>query len=249
MKGGPVTQKLRGLDPTTLEVQLPTTVARPLGLVSLVNVADLIALRERQDVPAAIARQVRGYRDRVARELSDLPNGTSFLGFLEKLSGISPEMMPASFREMVISEGTRDGRGSAERSAVAELAETWEDVEPLEFEIAAPPVRSQVKRFAPGKTPRASPSSSSRAPAARRSATPSIDEDQIDFVSGVVLERLASRTDSGLAEGVLVAGVRHRARGAYPNLAPHVVTGVLKDLLKRGKISYSAGRWKYAGRR
>jgi len=245
LKGAAVTEKLRGLDPSTLEVQLPGMVAHPLGLAPLLNVADLFALRELEAAPKGVARLVKGYRERVTRELSDLPNGAPFLSFVEKITTSDPGRFPSSFRAMVQQEAEREGRGTAEQAAVAGLVEHWSGTEPQAFEIKEPPARSKVERYsskASGKTTKRT-----RSPAARRVGIPAIDEDQLEFVSSVILERLAGKSESGLAERVLMAGVRHRARELYPNLSPHVVNTVLKELLKSGKVSVSAKRWKYVG--
>jgi hypothetical protein len=253
-------QKLRGLEPTLLEVQLQVFIEQPFRRVAVVNVGDLLELSRLDDAPANILRLVRGYREQVARDVADLPNGPGFDSFIEDMTEAPSTRVPLAFREILAAE--REARGEVEVAAIDTLLASWEGSEPEPFVITEPPKSSPVvKKVA--EAPRAASKKAVKAdgePAPRRRRTakppvkrvdvPDLDPEQVAWVSQVILERLASTTsESGLGQTVLVAGVRHRARQLYPRLGPQPVMAALKGLEEKGRVRHSAGRWRYVGRR
>ena len=64
----------------------------------------------------------------------------------------------------------------------------------------------------------------------------------------LVLEKLARASENGLGEQVLIAGLRHQAKGRYPDLQASEVTAVLRALRDHGTVRHSAGRWSLPAR-
>lgn len=257
MRIGVPVVNLRGLDLTSLEIQIQDMVSKPLGQIALVNVADLFALAEMTDLPARISKRLPGYTGNVARAMADVPNGASFQAVLEELSQIPAAQVPETFRAMLVAESLRVGRTETERIRLGELIEQWAATEPAvwrpaEAKAAAPRVmRAPMAEPAPERASRAVQAAEATVSAARQRASgapakagPAVDLARVQWILDTTLERLANGGESGLAEAVVVAGITHRAKGRYDDLKPQEIRDALRELLKRGRARTSAGRWK-----
>ena len=251
---------LRGSDPTLLEVQLSELLRRPIGQIALVNVMDLIELANTPGRPRSLDRALHAFVDGVRRQVADIPKGRSWEDFLEDLNQLSGRQVPLAFRTMLAMEAEEPERAG---TRVRAMLERWEPEPPDAFSLNTTAARIQraemVQPRAPAsepssaprergegraRTPRESKPAAPKAPgAAAGRAKPVVDIDRRDFIVGQCLERLARTSDKGLAETVLVAGVRHAAREAYADLTPLDVTTVLKQLKESNRVRYSAGRW------
>jgi hypothetical protein len=260
-------QQLRGCDPITLEIQTGDLVDKPLGQIALANVADLFALSELDDLPATMRRRMEGYRQRLTIEISDLPNGEAFSGFVTEMMELSPERLPGSLRTVMLAEGERGSRTTQETSLVGTLEGHWADAEPMDFqikqdetpEVIVGPAQGTRETFGRpgGKGGRGEPPAArTRKPRAKTEKVakakvpkpPEVAPERADWVRRVLLERLSGSSDKGLLEVVLVAGARHRAREEHSNLTPREVLLVLKALEKQGIVRHSARRWSMVGR-
>lgn len=249
MRRGVPLQNLRGSDITTLEIQIQDLVNKPLGQVATANIADLCALSELADLPGRISRKLEGYPRKVGREVSDLPS--SLLdGFLADLEGLAPARVPSTLREVFVAEAERTSRNNNERERIGKLQEGWLENAPEPFRIAAPPPRPVVQRAsaAPPRESSARRASGGADRTARAAPTPRpkvvMDERKVAWIRDTVLDRLADAFEGGLAESVLIAGVRHRARDMWPDMQGHEVKSVLNDLASMGRARQSAGRWR-----
>ncbi|MCB9685749.1 MAG: hypothetical protein H6735_11975 [Alphaproteobacteria bacterium] len=251
---------LRGSDSSLLQVQIPEMLRRPIGQVALVNVMDLVQLSITEGRPKAIDKQLQTFVGGVGRQVADIPRGRSWEMFVEDLEELPASQVPEMFREVVRAEAERR---SELRSRVDDLLARWAEVEPEPFEIGTRHVRIQKAQMqqprgpspessaAPReRTPRAGGSSSSSrssgdgAKTSTPRAKPILDTERHDYVVRQCVERLSRCTsDRGLAETVLVAGVRHAGRDLYPDMTPIEITTILKQLRDANRVRYSAGRW------
>jgi hypothetical protein len=251
------TQKLRGSDAVTLEIMTGDLVAKPLGQVSLANVADLFALAELEGLPPVMRRRLAPYRQRIGIEIGDLPAGPPIEGFIEELLGVEPGRIPMSLREALIAESERPKWGELEQALFARAREHWESAPPMEFELEeSRPVMKKVAAEAPRDDGPARPGQARAAripkeraaPTPRAPKEPEVDPERAAWVRQVCMERLVASREKGLAEQVLVAGIRHRAREVYGDLTPREVVLVLKSLEATGRVKHTAQRWMIMGR-
>jgi hypothetical protein len=252
-------QDLRGADLTLLEVTLPELVRRPISQLHLINVLDLVELADTDGVSKSLRRALSGFVDNLQRQISDLPRGRSFDEWLDELRGIDAERVPTRFREILAHEGEeRDHEG------VRDLLASWADTEPAPFVMGQVKTRVQraeaVKPRRPAPEPTSAPregrrksssrssSSSGGSSTGRKISQPVEDIERQKFLEQIVLERLAAVSDKGLAEAVLLAGVKHRAKSTYDDVTPVQVKSALSNLKDSGRVRFSAGRWSAAGR-
>ncbi len=248
---------LRGSAVSLLQVQIPEMLRRPIGQVALVNVMDLIELSATDGRPKPLDKQLQTFVGGIRRQVTDIPKGRSWEMFLEDLEELPPEHVPHAFRAMLAEES--EFRPDT-RTRVAELLERWSTVEPLPFDVGTRAVRIQKAEMEkprvatePSAAPReraprepgaAKPRAEKAASAAGSRAKPVLDTERHDYVVQQCVERLARcSSDRGLAENVLVAGVRHAGKDQYPDLTPIEITTVLKQLKDANRVRYSAGRW------
>lgn len=253
-------QPLRGSDLTLLEVTLPEMLKRPLGAVAPVNVMDLIELARTEGRPRGLDRALQAFVDGVRRQVSDIPNGRSWEQYLDELAELSGRQVPLAFRAML-----EDEMQLPERAAprIREILDKWgaEDPDPFPLgvrtarvqraEMVKPrelaPEPSSAPRERSGRGGRTAPPASARA-ASPPKPKPVEDIARRDFVVEQAIERLARVGEKGLAEMVLVAGIRHAGAETYPDLTPVEITGVLKTLRDAKRVRNSAGRWMIVAR-
>lgn len=214
---------------------------------------DLIELSATDGRPRSLEHGLSGFVEGVARQVSDIPAGRSWDEFLEEVGALPGDRVPHRFREIISAQSERAERPDAPIEAVLTR---WSEQEPTPFAMGLRHARMQraeaVKPRRPAGEPssapreggrkRASGSQSGRTGGAPRTAHVK-DIDRYEFVRDQCLERLGRVGDKGLGEVVLIAGVRHVAKDRYPDMLPIEVKGVLKDLMGRSLVRYSAGRW------
>lgn len=246
-------QKLRGSDPTLLEVQIQDLLLRPSGQLEPANLCDLFALAELEEPPRSVRTQLAAFVKRCSAEIAEIPDGPALVQFADDFSAVDAARVPQSLRDLIGRLSIREGRDGIPLEG---LLEVWSSEAPEPFQLGAGQVR--VQRATAANTPRSSSSSSrsggprersSSSPRASSSADtsararPVVDIDRRNWIAEMALERLSQSLESGLGEAVLIAGIKHRARTVYPNLAPQEITTVLNELAKVGRVRKSAGRW------
>lgn len=244
-----------------LEIQIGSMMRQTLGQLAPATVADLFALDELEDRPAAIRSQMKGFRERIARAIVDLPPGGELEQFVAQLVELEPWRVPTSLRQVFQEVISRPQTTDAHRHAVLPLQEHVEGVEPRSFVVgstgsprvqkaSAAPHRPVLDNRGSGRPTRgggrATPAAA-RTATVRQSTVVARDPEREAWIRQMVMERLAGKSN-GLLEAVLFAGVRHRAREAYPDLQPTDIRGVLKDMTQSNLVRFSAGRWFTAGR-
>jgi hypothetical protein len=247
-------QPLRGSDPTLLEIQLSDMVRRPIGQIAPVNIMDLVELAGTDGRPAALDKALQGFVEGLGRQIADIPKGRSWDDYLTELEALQGRQVPLRFREMLAAETTRDNRAAPR---VLALIERWASETPEPFALGLTKARVTRSAEAPvlkmgdgtgaprDRSERSSRSSRGGGGGPKAAPRPKIikDIDRLAFVRDQLVERLARATEHGLAENVLVAGVRHAARASYPDLTPVEVTGILRQMKNGNIVRFSAGRW------
>lgn len=234
-------------------------VAKPLGQVALANVADLFSLAELEDLSPVMRRRLAPYRERTSVEIGDLPNGPPFEAFIEEMMGIEGWRIPRSMRAALLAEAERPKRGEIERGLIAALEAHWTAAVPLQFELAdskpvvkradaAPPRDDAPKRSGQAGVSERAERAPKAAAAPRAPKEPEVDPERATWIRQVCMERLSACKEKGLAEPVLLAGVRHRATAVYPDLTPREVILVLRSLEDTGRVRHTANRWMLAAR-
>lgn len=246
-------QNLRGSDPMLLEVQLQDLLLRPSSQLEPPNLCDLFALDEVDGTSRSLKKALEGFVKRARGEMAEIADGSEMATFVREIGEVEPSRVPASFRAFLGELAAREGRDVAGLKA---LLSDLEASEPEAFAFGAPRIKAQrveavepkertkgrSRRGAAGGTTRSSSGRSSK-PAPKKIAKPVVDIDKHNHLRDIIIERLAGVSENGLAEHVLIAGVRHRARPEYPKVGPHEVMAVLNELLSRGLARKSAGRW------
>ncbi len=240
-------QDLRGSDPTLLEVQLPDVLRRPLSQLAPLNVLDLVELANTEARPRSLGRGLDAFVLAVERQMADIPAGQPWDEFVAEFEEIGGERVPLRFREIWQAEAERRERDG---EPALELLERWNTAEPEPFEFNARQAR--VQRTDPTKRKKTETGGRSRSPGRSRTSggstpkgrsAPVVDTERQAFIQDLVLEKLARASENGLGEQVLIAGLRHQAKGRYPDLLPTEITSVLRSLESHGTVRHSAGRW------
>lgn len=245
------TLELRGSDPTLLHVQLPDLLRRPIGQIAPVNLMDLVELASTEGRPKDIDAALQRFVDGIARQVADIPHGQSWHQYLQDLEELEPSAVPHRFRAMLRAETVERPDTTAR---VQRLLDKWATAEPTPFELGTRKARVQRAEMVQPRSPSPEPSSApreggrARQPKAERPPSapkprPIMDLDRHHFVVSQALERLGRNPEKGLLETVLVAGVRHAAKELYPDLTPHEVVAILRQLKDSNRLRYSAGRW------
>ena len=232
---------LRDADPTTLLVLTQDVLTTPLARLDPDTLCDLLALSELSaGLPVALARDLARFRPQMFRELQDLPDGPSVVAWVEELSHVQPERVPASLRE-VVGRLVGERRAADAVAALASLVERWAEVEPSPVTLRpAPPARNRQKVAEVPRRTVIPPAPASRTGPSR---TPSaqVDLRRAEWITEDILARLRNYGASGLKEPVVVAGARHRA--PWKDVDEAEVRAVLRKLGRDGRVRQSAGRW------
>ena len=240
MRRRPHEQNLRGSDPTTLEVQVQDLLRKPIAQLAPINMLDLMALSEVEEPPASLRAELEDFRKRVHREVRDIPNGPEWDHFMKELEEIDAKRIPLSFRQVLIAETEREGRDVV---SLKETLEEWALEEPDTFELGNVPTEVAAKAEEETKQASATRTRKRRKVAPKLSTDTGLDPELVEHVTEIVLERLGGASERGLAETVLLAGIRHRAKARFPRILPHEIMSVMRGLKDSGRVRYSAGRW------
>ncbi len=241
---------LRGADPKTLEILIQDAIRKPIVQLSPQTLTDLVALSEVDELPRSLRRDLGVFAGRVGQEIADLPDGGVLKDFLHGLDEVDAKAIPGTIREYVAREVEREARDPQDREVAQGLLEKWgaEDPEPVAIGTEEP----KITRAAPPEDDEAASSSSGRAKkkrAPRASSAMTVeDADRVRWISSACLEKLTQYREKGLAEPVLIAGIRKDAEERYSDLMPYEITKVLRTLQDAGQVRRSAGRWSRVGR-
>ena len=248
MKRRQPTQALRGSDAMLLQVQLSDLLRLPVRQLSPENALDIVALAELDSRPKVLAKQLDGFVQRYNQEVTELPGVTAFDEFLDEIEAIAPERIPQTFREWLLREANRGDRPG---TRIAALLDRLSETPSEPFDIGGR--THKVEHIAAGRAPRsrlgrreARPASDrpKRAKAAPRVSGPVHDVKRIQALQEICMERLHGASDSGLAQAVMVAGIRHRAgQSGLAGVTPAEVLKALRNLEQAGRVRQSAGRW------
>jgi len=235
---------LRNTDPKTLEVVIQEAIRKPIGQLSLQTLVDLVALAEVEDLPRGVARDLAAFAGRVAQEIADLPDGSVLADFIDGLDKIDATQVPAALRDYVGREADREGREELGRKKAQALVATWGEVEPTPVTLSEDEAKIQ-RAEAVEPSDDGDKKSSRRKTAKKRRPRPqaAVDPDRERWLSERIMTKLALYREAGLAENVLVAGLRHEGKEQYPDLMAWEITRALKTLAEAGQVRHSAGRW------
>ncbi len=248
---------LRTQDPVMLEIVLQGPLRRPIPQIEIGTLADMMALSELDTLPKALKRPFDGFTTRVASEVEDLPDGESFHLFCKAIGGLEPERVPASLRNILEREATRDGRSESGRDQVRSLLDVLAEVEPEVVVLGA--VAPKIERGAlkkvfekriggkveerPKRQRSSSRGSSGPSGAGRARLPADHNPERAAWLRDLLTETLVGK-DNGLSETVLIAGCRHKAKSSsFHPIQPKHITEVLKSMEEAGVVRHSAGRW------
>lgn len=245
----------------TLEVVLLDALSLPFGQLAAASLCDMVALAEHPSPPKTLSRALAAFTKRMDSEIADLPDGEAVTDWATGLAALDGAKVPETVRSWVRREADRADRGPVDKKRLAGVLATWGDVSPEAFvigagkgpkvtktaEVAPPPTRL------PGRAERPERDREERAPRAPASPkAPRVvavkDPARQKWLESQILERLRSYRETGLAEAILVAGVRHGAKDLYSDLGPQDVMEALRALRDIGKVKHSAGRWSAVAR-
>lgn len=239
---------LRGMDPVTLEVTVTDALRRPLGQLEPATLLDLLALADAA-LPPSLMGAAERFRDRIAREITDIPDGPPWVTFLAELGEVTAARVPAWLRERIADEATRETRPPISGRQAEPLLASWVDLPPEPFALGNRGVR--VARAAAPPPPDAPPEPRARrapgeprpaaAPKPKRVA-PVLDEERAQLLIQIVQERLARSNDGGLSEAILLISARKQAQATDPAVGQADVTAAIRTLEARGVVKRSAGR-------
>lgn len=240
---------IRGADAVTLEVQCQDLLRRPTAQVSPVNAVDLVALREQPAAPPSLRLALEEFAGRFRREIADVPNGRSWAEWLEEMASVPGARVPETVRGWLLEEALRPERAP---ELVQRLLDAWAAQPPIPFGIGTGRARVVRAGVVPAEATRPATPTERKARAPKPRVKPPVRSDvdpaRGDAIRSTALERLDDVGEAGLAEPILVAGIRFRLRDRFPALPPHEVFVVLKELVAAGRVRASAGRYRRAGR-
>ncbi len=252
---------LRKANPSHLTILVEDVLRSPLMQLDPRTLADLMALSEiPTQIPTGLARDLVSFRDRMLREISDLPDGPPLAEFLRDLSGVAPHAQPECLREGV--QALCEERKHEDVVPAYEALERhWATEEPITIELPKAPPPKPKRAAAPVKPRRASGGGASEdddtasarpaprhqvlSPAAkprrRTKSTASTDSRREDWMREDMLSRLVNYGSRGLKQEIIVAGTRHRS--PFEDLDEKDVLAVLRKMKREGRVRFSAGRW------
>jgi hypothetical protein len=236
---------LRRTDPKTIEVLIQDAIRKPILQISLETLTDLVALSELESLPVSLRRDLSVFAGRVSQEIADLPDGQVIADFLDKLDEIDGAMVPDTIREYILRESERDGRAPEGRERASGLLSKWEPLDPEPVALSGETPRIEQVEEAPQEEEPESPRKAKRKPQKKKTAE---DPERAKWLSTAILEKLTQYRDAGLAEAVLIAGIRKDAQPIYPSLMPWEINKVLRTLQQAGQVRRTAGRWVRVGR-
>ena len=250
---------LRKANPTHLTVLVEDVLRTPVNQLDPRTFADLLALSEiPNQLPTQLARQLASFRDRMMREVGDLPDGPPLALFLRDLAGVAPHAQPTCLREGVRAVGS-EAKHEDVVPAFEALEQHWASEEPIAIELPKDPAPAAKAAPAPVRPRRASSSSSADSaraeplvqvlepvdakPRRRTTSKANTDSRREDWIRTDVLSRLKNYGNRGLKQQIIVAGSRHRA--PWDDLAEGEVLAVLRKMKREGRVRFSAGRWMF----
>jgi hypothetical protein len=237
---------LRRTDPKTIEVLIQDAIRKPILQISPETLTDLVALSELESLPTPLRRDLGVFTGRVSQEIADLPDGQVIREFLEGLDEIDGERVPETIRSYILRESERDGRAPEGREQAQGLLTKWGAQDPESLELSSETPRIQQVEEAPrDEEPVAAPHKAKRKKPKKRDTE---DPEKAKWLSAAILEKLTLYRDAGLAEAVLIAGIRKDAEETYPALMPWEINKVLRTLQQAGQVRRTAGRWVRVGR-
>jgi hypothetical protein len=240
---------LRGMDETTLELMVGDTLRRPMSQMTPPTMADLIALSEVPKPPHGLKTALRLFKDRVAREVADIPDGGELKKFLADLHELPAVRVPETLRSALRVEAVNLGRSDYSREQISDVIASWDGVEPEAFMVGkGVPAIAEPARVLKSRSERPSRggrSTSTRKAAPARATRPVklVDPERQDYLTQMIVERLNGYSERGLAENILSVGIAHKARAKYPDIVGREVLDALNALEERGVARKSAGRW------
>lgn len=242
---------LRGADPKTLEILIQDAIRKPMLQLSHQTLADLVALSEVEELPRGLRRDLGAFAGRVGQEIADLPDGSAMKNFLAGFDEVDARIVPSTIRDYIAREVEREARDPRDRELAQGLLEKWEGAEPEPVSLGT--VEPRIQRADAVAPPESDekPTRGSKPRKPRAASSPAQtheDAERSRWIAATALEKLTQYREKGLAETVLVAGIRKEAAELYPDLMPYEITKVLRGLQDNGQVRRSAGRWSRMGR-
>ena len=220
---------LRGADVATLQVLTQDVISLPLNQIHPTTACDLFAIAEVSDqVPEQLAQDLSAFVGRARRELSDMPDGSSFIDYTAAaLLSADASLVPDTFRAMLAELETTDEDGAGQQAALAAHLRTLQRR------------RSRLQRRPACLEGRRGPNCSAKAPKATKAKVAKKDDTELlrdhEFVMSAPVNY-----ETGLKESLLVGAARHKA--PWEDMTDREVRSVLRAMGRR-KLKTTVGRW------
>ncbi|MCP4809808.1 MAG: hypothetical protein GY913_25320 [Proteobacteria bacterium] len=257
MSGKAFVKGLRTSDSVTLQVLTPDLLRKPIHKLQAQCLCDLMALSELEDLPVQLSRDLVEFQHEMVREFNDLPTGQVLGEFLQELTDVDADNVPACLRAAITARS--DDAMSSPKSAghYGTLVAGFEGKAPETLHPASQMSTVKVQKHeTPNshkhpdeRTPRKKAAAKDaddkpkkkKLPSPRLPAKAMRDPERGVWIREYVVERLSNYGTNGLKQNVLVAGCQRLS--PYSDLSPSEVIAVLKTLKNEGKVKLSVGRW------
>lgn len=244
---------LRTMTPSMVDVSARGALSSHVELMEPRLVADLYALDE-LELKGQFGQMLRQFVARTSHELVSMTNqGTERLA--AEVAEIPPAQVPARLRAVL------DRLPQFEEVALA-----WETTPPEVVRLAVPvavaraaapkgravtPEQAKAKRTYQVTSPVEQEKEKKKAeakPKSERAPKVVVEDTRALEIRADIVARMATISESGLNENLLVGGVQRRLEPVYPGLQPDQIMAVLRTLSREGVMKFRGGRWYRAGR-
>lgn len=218
---------LRTSDHATIAAKISDVVRQHLDSVDPTAVADLFAISELK-LPASLAADLRSWSITATQMLRDMPDNGTRGAWLNDISLMEAEKIPARLREAVL--GLLPGSGGAVVEQIEALAVRWTETAP---EVLVLPKKARASSAAP---------KAAKEPKAVKEAKAPVDPRRAEWVREDAVTRLnaSEYAERGLKESIFLSGIRKRC--PY-DLTDEEIKVHLRKLEREGKVKHTGERW------
>ena len=231
---------LRASDTATIAAKVSDVLRQHLDGVNPTVVADLFAISELK-VPASLAADLRSWSITATQQLRDMHDNVTRGAWLNDISLMEDEKIPARLREAVL--GLLPGSGGAVVEQIEALAVRWAETAP---EVLVLPKKARASSTVPkvAKEPKAvKEAKAPRVIKAPRTPKADVDPRRAEWVREDAVTRLnaSEYAERGLKESIFLSGIRKRC--PYTDMTDEEIKVHLRKLEREGKVKHTGERW------
>ena len=188
--------KLQGMDPVTLQVTIADALRRPMRQLEPTTLVELLSLSEAEGLDSHLVKDLVTFQKRIAQEMGDIPDGTSWTEFIADIGGLAANTVPASMRSMMLHQKESPSRSQESVELAGNLLEQWSAVPPEVFVLGTG--EAKIQRSTRTAKPRGGgESGKTRRSKPKRIARPKVEVDpaRLRMLRGLCMERLGGYLD------------------------------------------------------